>query len=88
MAALAHGVVAAATTATAIVAAGGGYKRRVILKNLHASAAVYIGGSGVTTANGMPLAAGESMEIPGAPAIYGIVASGTVDVAYLTTQVD
>lgn len=49
------------------------------------AATVYLGDDGVTTANGYPLAAGSHMSIDLDPseALYGIVASGTVEVRVL-----
>jgi hypothetical protein len=41
-----------------------------------------MGGAAVTTDNGYPLAAGDKMFITGPSAVYGIVASGTIDVRY------
>lgn len=53
------------------------------------AATVYIGGSGVTTAAGYPLAAGEHMtfDVSNADLTFGIVASGTVEVRVLETGV-
>jgi hypothetical protein len=58
----------------------------VIVKNTHASAAIDLGGSGVTTGTGYSLAAGESITIGplgGGDDLYGITASGTVVVSIL-----
>lgn len=47
------------------------------------SATVYVGGSDVTTANGLPVAAsawGPGVDLDPGEAWYGIVASGTVEV--------
>lgn len=54
------------------------------------SATIYIGGSDVTTANGTPVAAGEHYAADlgtVAEAVYGIVASGTVEVRVFETGV-
>ena len=50
---------------------------------------VYVGPSDVATADGYPLAAGEhlSVDVDDADGIYGIVASGTVEVRVLETGV-
>jgi hypothetical protein len=47
---------------------------------------VYVGGSDVTTSNGVPVAAGSwgpSISLDGPERVYGIVASGTVEVRVL-----
>ena len=53
------------------------------------AAIVYLGGSGVTTAAGFPLAVGGqvSMDADAAEGLYGIVASGTVEVRVLEVGV-
>lgn len=74
------------TSATAIVpnslisAANGGTTFEVY--NADGSAAVNLGGSGVTTANGIPLGAGASKVMFLAPGqeLYGIASSGTIEV--------
>lgn len=61
----------------------------LILYN-NGSATVYVGGSDVTTSNGVPVAAsswGPSIDLDGAEGVYGIVASGTVDVRVLEAGV-
>ena len=49
------------------------------------AATIYLGADDVTTATGFPLAAGASMSFKlfGVEALYGIVASGTVDARVL-----
>lgn len=48
------------------------------------SVVVYIGGAGVTTANGYPIAAGSALSIGlMSESVYGIVASGTSPVNIL-----
>lgn len=51
---------------------------------------VYMGGSNVTTANGVPVAANSwapGVDLSGADAVYGIVASGTAEVRVLEAGV-
>jgi hypothetical protein len=69
--------VTVAATATLIVAARAG-RDTVIIENA-GTTAVYIGGSGVTTATGMllPGVLGASIAIETTAAVYGITASGT-----------
>lgn len=40
-----------------------GYPMAAIIKNPSGSGTIYLGQTGVTTANGFPLAAGESLEV-------------------------
>lgn len=64
-------------------------RRSVVVKNTGA-ATVFIGGSGVTTATGFPLAVGDTLtfqDIPPDSWPYGRVASGTVTVAVLQVGV-
>ena len=76
------------TTASRIDQEDGGSQGFAVYNN--GSATVYLGGSGVTTSNGYPLAAGEHM---GADldfreeAIYAVCASGTVEVRVLEVSV-
>lgn len=64
-------------------------RRSVLIKNM-GSAIVYIGfDSSVTSSNGFPLDPRDTMEIAGTivtrgTSIYGIAASGTQDVRYMT----
>ncbi len=70
--------VSVATTATALPASALSGRRALIIANF-GSATIYLGASGVTTAAGFPLLAGQSVSLEvGALAIYGIVATGTV----------
>lgn len=64
--------------------------RRAIIVRNNGARPVFIGGSGVTTANGMPLnpnptvgQAGDSITLEGSAAVYGIVGTGTVEVRYI-----
>ena len=64
-------------------------RRSVLLKN-NGSAIVYVGfDSSVTSSNGFPLMPQDTMEIAGTivsrgTVIYGISASGTQDIRYMT----
>jgi len=77
--------VTVATTATALAAVDDDFSS-IEVANVGA-ATVYIGGSDVTTSNGFPVAAGASWYPPqslaGGERVYGIVASGTVEVRVL-----
>lgn len=77
--------VSAATSATALHAIDADLSG-IEVQNVGAST-VYVGGSDVTTANGYPVAAGASWYPPQPLAagerVYGIVASGTVEVRVL-----
>ena len=56
---------------------------RTTIKNLDSSITVYVGHSdAVSSSNGMPLRAGESISLYTTAAIYMIAASGTPTVAY------
>lgn len=74
--------VSVGASATLIAAAAASRKGLVVANN--GSATVYLGLSGVTTAAGLPLVAGEkavfSADFVFAGALYGIAASGTCDV--------
>lgn len=82
---LATAEVSVTTTATVIAAANNG-RQSLLIKNIGA-ATVYIGPSGVTTATGYPLDAGEVLELSGQTgAVYGRVAAGTNLVRTLEEQ--
>lgn len=73
--------VSVGTTATQLTGGDTGAKSGSFAVANVGAATIYIGGSGVTTATGFPIAAGESMSFDLRSAtdeIYGIVASGTV----------
>lgn len=72
------------TTATQIVATN--TTRRCVTIVNTGSVTINIGSSAVTTSTGIPLAAGDSISISEAAnaAIYGITASGTGTVSYMT----
>lgn len=76
--ALVTGRVTVATTATLIFTAPLAGNSRVLIRNPTA-VSVYVGGSGVTTATGFEIAAGDSLGInlSYGDAIYGVVAAST-----------
>jgi len=72
---------AAPTTAAASVLAANANRKSATILNAHATLTVYLGASGaVTTANGLPLAAGASLaDAVSTDAWFAIMASGTGD---------
>lgn len=82
--------VTVATTATQLTGGDTGAKSGSFAVANNGAATVYIGGAGVTTATGFPIAAGASMGFDLRSAtdeVYGIVASGTVEVRVLLEAV-
>lgn len=75
------GQVTVTTSATLIVGLGVG-RRRVTIKNTHATVTMYAGNSGVTVGNGMEIKAGESESFIVRAPVYGIAASGTLVACY------
>lgn len=74
---------ALSTTAEKIASVSAG-QHRVIVKNTDASITVYLGHSdAVTSANGMPLLAGESIALYTRGEVWAIAASGTPTVAII-----
>lgn len=72
---------ALSTTAEAIFAARP-TRHRAVVKNTDVSITVYVGEADtVTSSTGMPLLAGESIQLFTTAAIYAIAASGTPTVA-------
>ena len=72
--------VSVGVAATAFATSDAPRVRRVHLTNVGA-ATVYLGGSGVTTAQGFPLVANATLQlILDLDALFGIVTTGTVDV--------
>jgi hypothetical protein len=63
------------TSSTQIVAARAG-RHRLIVKNTGANP-IFIGPTGVTTANGWSLAAGQTLEMETTAALFGVVAAST-----------
>ena len=80
-----YGNISVGTTATLIKATNS--SRKSILIRNNGSATLYIGGNNaVTTSNGHGVIAGQSIYVKDQDEIYGIVASGTLDVRYLETE--
>jgi len=79
--------VTVATTATLLAPANGDRVSIAIINN--GGVTLYVGGSGVTAATGVPIPAGAALaDSDSTDAYYGIVASGTVDARVLeATQV-
>jgi hypothetical protein len=79
------GVVSVGTTATLICTVGSAPENDGVL--ISASAAVFIGGPGVTASTGFPVTANTPVTVPttGAEslALYGITSSSTSNVAYI-----
>jgi hypothetical protein len=81
---MANGQVAASGTAATLVAART-TRRSVTVKNTDVSLVVYIGVATVTTGNGLPLKAGDSISIDFTGLIQVIAASGAPVVAWMET---
>ena len=83
--------VSVGTTATALPASNLANRRSIIVYNNDASADLYIGGSAVTTSTGVPVSAGSyspPVDAGNSMTLYGIVASGTVNVRVLEMSND
>jgi hypothetical protein len=78
---LANGQVTASGTAATLVAARA-TRRYVTVKNTDAVITVYVGAATVTSANGMPLLAGESISLDFNGLVQVLAASGAPVVAY------
>lgn len=77
--------VAVTSAAPILISAASATKRTVIIKNFTTSAqTAYIGDAAVTTANGIELAAGESITIDTQAAVYGRTAAGTASIGVIT----
>ena len=69
-------------TSAGLVAAANGTRKSLTVYN-NGSAVIYLGGSGVTTAAGLPLAVGQGITFDGnTAAVYGISGSAGQDVRY------
>lgn len=77
----ATGQVSVGTSATQIIAAG--TRQGVLITNPSSSVTVFIGGSGVTIANGQELLPGQSLTLPVVSAVYGVVAASTQTVSFV-----
>lgn len=82
-----HGSVSVGTAATQIVAVQNTLSGILVQNN--GASPVFVGGATVTTSGatqGVQVAANASLLVPGAPGdvLYGVVASGTATVAFLT----
>lgn len=77
---ISHGVVSVADVATLIVSSLD--RKSVLIQALDND--IYVGGSGVTVANGLKVSMGNSLEIKTKAAVYGVCSSGTCDVRYLS----
>jgi len=79
------GQVSVGTSATQILTTGPAPAFDVVI---YSSATVYLGGSNVTTSNGLEIPASTPTRIPSSGAeddvLYGIASSGTATVGYLT----
>lgn len=85
---VAHATKTVTTTAGRLDSADQSAGASVAVKNV-GSVTVYVGGPGVTTAAGYPVAAGEavSMDVGKGDEVYGIVGSGTCEVRVLESGI-
>jgi hypothetical protein len=74
------------TAATLVVRGIAAHGQAFAVKN-NGAQTVFLGGQGVTSANGYPLAAGEAMSLDlsssGSEDVYGVVVSGTCELRTL-----
>ncbi len=75
--------VVVSNSAATIVVPANATQRSAVLRNTDATITMYVGGSSVTSATGMPLKAGESIAIDTTAAIYCRAASGSPVAAYI-----
>lgn len=73
----------ALSTTAEIVAAADQLRHSCTVKNLDAAIIIYVGPAGVTSANGMSVAAGASIMLKTTGPVYAVAASGTPTVAIL-----
>jgi hypothetical protein len=71
----------ALSTTAAVAVALASTRNRATFKNLDGSATIYLGGSNVSTSNGMPLLPGESFTAQSTAAVYAVASAGTPTVA-------
>jgi hypothetical protein len=70
-------------TSAAVLVAARQARESVLVKNNHASQILYLGSdSSVTSSNGLPLAAGESVRIESKNVVYAVASGATTDVRY------
>lgn len=68
-------------TSAVLLSGASGPRERLIVQNLHATQTLYVGGSDVTTANGLRINAGEAREFENlVGAVYGVASGVTTDV--------
>lgn len=58
-------------------------RRRVVIQNESASTILYLGPSGVTTANGFPVRPERSIALYVNDAVHAVSASGTITASYI-----
>ena len=69
--------------AAAVIKAANGRRESIVVQNVHATQILYLGSdSSVTTANGLKLAAGESIRLQTKSVIYGIASGAATDTRY------
>jgi hypothetical protein len=75
---------ASVTTSTGLLVAAAAGRRKILVQNLGGKK-VYLGASGVSTANGIQLPSGADLELEIGPALalHAVAESGTMDVRYL-----
>lgn len=74
----------ALSTAAEVILIARPTRHRAVIKNIDAAITIYVGeDSGVTSANGMEVKFGESVEVRGTGEWYGIAASGTPSIAII-----
>lgn len=81
-ASMANGQVALSTTAATLVAARA-TRRRVIIRNTHASINIYVGIATVTSSNGMLIPPGAELTLETTALVQGIAASGSPVASYI-----
>lgn len=70
-------------TSAAVLVAARQARESVLVKNNHASQILYLGGdANVTSSNGLPLAAGESVRIETKQVIYAVGSGASTDARF------
>lgn len=78
-----HGEVSIGTAAAQIIA-GRTTRKSLLVRNIHATQILYVGGSGVTTANGMKVKPDESVEFADFNGtLYGVADGAATAVRFL-----